>query len=490
MRVLALLLSCCFLAACSSDPGSAPTAIDEDTGSIDEDTGEIDSGEPEDTAPVDSGTDACASCALPNASSRCVAGKCAIVACNPGYDDCDRKAATGCEISLATTSHCGACGNACTAGPNAIASCVANKCETTCKTGFVACASGCCLPPSDVTKMDAGDRFNCAITETGALKCWGASGYGQTGTGSTAATVLTPTVVTGLESGVATVSAGRLHACAVTGAGAAKCWGYNGSQQLGATTPSSTGSATPIEVTGLSSGVSAIAAGHVFTCALLSTGSVKCWGSAAIGDGVSTKSAAPIAVSSITDAKAIAAGYSHACVLTAGGAVKCWGSNSSGQVGVATPTDVKAPVTAIASGAIAIATGQSHTCAVLATGALQCWGSRFTSTPADVPGATDARSVSADYTHTCYVTTGGAAKCFGGNSYGQLGDGTKTTPTTPVVVSGLSSGVASIHAGDWHTCARLTTGKIKCWGKGDEGQLGDGVMPASGKTTPVDVIGF
>ena len=100
--------------------------------------------------------------------------------------------------------------------------------------------------------------------------------------------------------------------------------------------------------------------------------------------------------------------------------------------------------------------------------------------------------MTADYTHTCFVTSGGAAKCFGSNGYGQLGDGTTTTATTPVAVVGLSSGVASIHAGDWHTCARLTTGKIKCWGKGDEAQLGDGLVPTSGKLsmTPIDVVGF
>jgi hypothetical protein len=82
-----------------------------------------------------------------NASRACLMGTCGL-ACNPGFADCDRGAANGCEVDLRTSpSHCGACGSACTAGPNATAACAMGRCVTTCVEGFADCdgdaANGC-----------------------------------------------------------------------------------------------------------------------------------------------------------------------------------------------------------------------------------------------------------------------------------------------------------------------------------------------------------
>ena len=80
----------------------------------------------------------------------------------------------------------------------------------------------------------------------------------------------------GLAAGVATVSAGTLHTCAVMGSGAVRCWGFNGYGQLGDGT--TLGSPVPVDVTGLATGIMAVAAGGYHACALTAAGGVKCWG--------------------------------------------------------------------------------------------------------------------------------------------------------------------------------------------------------------------
>lgn len=98
-----------------------------------------------------------------------------------------------------------------------------------------------------------------------------------------------------------------------------------------------------------------------------------------------------------------------------------------------------------------------------------------------------ASSISVGSGFNCWVQNG-AAKCIGGNGAGQLGDGTTTSRLAPVTVSGLSTGVISIAAGDAHACALLSTGSTKCWGSNSRGQLGDGTTVNS--STPVQVVGL
>src|SRR5439155_1296639 len=99
-----------------------------------------------------------------------------------------------------------------------------------------------------------------------------------------------------------------------------------------------------------------------------------------------------------------------------------------------------------------------------------------------------AAQIGAGLFHTCALTTSGGAKCWGDNTFGQLGDGTTLDRHTPVDVSGLTSGVAQIGPGYYHTCALTTSGGAKCWGYNAFGQLGDGTTTT--RTTPVDVSGL
>jgi alpha-tubulin suppressor-like RCC1 family protein len=346
--------------------------------------------------------------------------------------------------------------------------------------------------------------YTCAVLNTGAVKCWGANDSGQLGDGSTTQS-LTPVSVSGLSSGVTAIAAGRYHACALLSSGAVKCWGRNNSGQLG--DGSGTQSLTPVDVSGLSSGVIAITAGEAHTCAVLNTGAVKCWGfnsNGQLGDGSTTSSFTPADVPSLSSGvTAISAGRYYTCAVLNTGAVKCWGYNFKGQLGDGTSgTDRLTPVDvpSLSSGVTAISTGGQHTCALLSTGAVKCWGNNdngqlgdgsITQSLTPVSVSTLSSGVTAIATgsdHSCALLSSGAVKCWGKNVNGRLGDGSNTVRLTPVAVSTLSSGVIAIEAGEAHTCAVLNTGAVTCWGNNGNGQLGDGSITQS--FTPVGVLGI
>jgi alpha-tubulin suppressor-like RCC1 family protein len=120
--------------------------------------------------------------------------------------------------------------------------------------------------------LATGGAHSCAVTSGGGVQCWGNNQYGQLGDGTTT-NRLTAVAVTGLTSGVVAVVAGQVHTCALTGGGAVQCWGIGGRLGDGTTTTR----LTPVAVSGLGSGVVAVAAGENHTCAVTSGGAVV-WG--------------------------------------------------------------------------------------------------------------------------------------------------------------------------------------------------------------------
>lgn len=338
-----------------------------------------------------------------------------------------------------------------------------------------------------VTSLAGGTVRTCALTTAGAVKCWGGAN-------------LIAADVPGLTSGITSVTAGIGHVCVLTSAGGVKCWGDNAYGQLGDGTKVDRSS--PVVPNGLASGVQSVWAGFFHTCAVTSTGAAKCWGRndwGQLGDGSKTERHEPVDVLGLTSGvEAIAGSNWHSCALVAGGKAKCWGRNSLGQLGDGTTTNRPTPVDVVApSGSIKqLSAGGSFTCALLSNNRVRCWGWNVVGelgdgSTADSSVATKVRglkgkitAISAHDLHACALGKKGKVWCWGTNIYGALGTGVPTLRTSPVDVIGLQSGVAAIVAGDKHNCARMTTGKLKCWGLNLHGQLGNQDTADSG--TPVD----
>src|ERR1017187_5707508 len=264
----------------------------------------------------------------------------------------------------------------------------------------------------------------------------------------------------------ALITAGSFHSCAIE-SGKAYCWGDNGSGQLG--NGSTVDSSVPmaVDTSGVLAGqaLTQITAGDASTCALDAAGAAYCWGnngSGQLGDGGTvSNSSVPVAV----DTSGVLAGQTltqitgdgyHTCVLDAAGAAYCWGDNGTGQLGDGgTAFDSSVPVAVDTSGVLAgqavtqITAGWYDTCALDAAGAAFFRGHNAdgelgngSAVGSSVPVAVDTSGVLAGRTLTQVsartysafaVDSAGAPYCWGANSWGQLGDNAATQSLVPAL---------------------------------------------------------
>jgi alpha-tubulin suppressor-like RCC1 family protein len=249
-----------------------------------------------------------------------------------------------------------------------------------------------------------------------------------------------------------------------------------------------------------------LAAGWNFTCAINTEGAVMCWGrnsDGQLGDGTHTTRTKPVNVKGLSlRAVAVTTGAGHTCILTEEGGVKCWGRNEFGQLGNGTTERSSAPVdvSGLAGGVVAIAAGDDHTCAITAQGALKCWGCNkygqlgdgttdTQTTPVNVSGLSGVTAVAAGTGDTCVRTSGGEVLCWGNNDQGQLGaENDVESRAEPKAVGGLTGGIAALAAKGGHACILSDSGEIQCWGGNKFGQLGDGTFV--GRSAPAPVTGL
>jgi alpha-tubulin suppressor-like RCC1 family protein len=302
----------------------------------------------------------------------------------------------------------------------------------------------------------AGSSHSCALLKDGTLWCWGGNAFGQLGDGTTADKT-TPVQVQGLGSSVTTVSAGLAHTCAIQQNGTVWCWGSNLAGQLGDGTK--TDKVIPVQVLGLAAAGAALSAGGFHTCARLTNGALYCWGdngSGQLGDGTTVGKSMPAQVqnlgASVAEVSAGGSlGGSHTCAILSGGTVWCWGANAYGQLGDGTKMDQAKPIQLAGLGAnvAGVGLGSSHTCVLLKDASLRCWGRNAagqlgdgttTDKSAPVPVQSfgnGAGAIATGYHHSCAVRADGTLWCWGANSKGQLGDGTTASSSKPVAVVGL-----------------------------------------------------
>lgn len=310
---------------------------------------------------------------------------------------------------------------------------------------------------------------------------------------------------------LATVDAGAMHTCGLGPAGKAWCWGEDESGQLGDGADDGADEFVPVAVAGgRTYGV--ISAGFSHTCALTASGQAWCWGDDSVGelgdgDDGQAREDVPVAVAGGHTFIALAAGAGYTCGLDSSGVAWCWGGDFYGALGDGDDGqgDEYAPVAVAGDHTFGeISAGFDHTCAVKWSGEAWCWGTDDMAqlgdgddgeapeyAPVPVAGGHSFHSIAAGGSHTCALASDNKAWCWGSDNYGQVGDGGEAQglrfqPT--LVAGGRSFSTVSAAAAGVHTCALDLTGKAWCWGRDEEGQLGDGNGPSLA-TAPVAVAG-
>jgi alpha-tubulin suppressor-like RCC1 family protein len=331
---------------------------------------------------------------------------------------------------------------------------------------------------------------------------WGLANFGQLGTGNTTNRSSPVTVVGGITTW-SQLSAGETHGMGLTNTGIAHAWGRNFYGQLGNGTTTSTSS--PVTVVGGITNWSQVSAGYRHSLGLTSTGIAYAWGqgtSGKLGGGDQTNRSSPITVlNNITNWIQLSAGGNHSLGVTSTGIAYAWGLANFGQLGTGNTINRSSPVT---FGGITnwsqLSAGHAHSLGVTATGIAYGWGrnddgrlgigtaiSSQLNPAVVVGGITNWSQVSAGYRHSLGLTSTGIAYAWGRNFYGQLGNGTTTSTSSPVTVIGGITNWSQLAAGSDHNLGLTSTGIAYAWGRNNNGQLGTG--NTTNISSPVTVVG-
>jgi alpha-tubulin suppressor-like RCC1 family protein len=322
-----------------------------------------------------------------------------------------------------------------------------------------------------------GEEHSCALTAAGGVRCWGRNYSGQLGDGTREDRAVAQPVI-GLQD-VTQLAAFGARTCAARRDGTVWCWG--GDRTI------------PERLPGLRD-VAEIQLGALHACARGRDGSVRCWGrnsDGQLGDGTTRPRPRPTRVAGLGLHRAVqlALGTSHSCALLDDTTVRCWGSNEGGQLGDSTVVGrTRATPIPEFSSVVELAASGSATCARLHNGTVRCWGWNPEGQlgdgtqvnhgiPKAVYGLGGVRGIALGSSYGCALLGDRTVRCWGDNALGQLTDERRDRSLVPAPIANftaaLSLGAAGqIHGG--HVCAIAASGHVRCWGKNDHGQLGQG----------------
>jgi alpha-tubulin suppressor-like RCC1 family protein len=335
-------------------------------------------------------------------------------------------------------------------------------------------------------QVDCGAGYTAAIKTDGTLWTWGANSSGQLGDGTTS-NRSSPGTTAGGGTNWKQVSAGELHTAAIKTDGTLWGWGLNDSGQLGidpfkyrgspVTTArggndwaqvscgyrnsagitvygelwvwgcySGSGSLdyvfSPVTVAGGGTNWAQVSCGDDHTAAIKTDGTLWTWGvntSGKLGDGTTTSRLSPgTTAGGGTNWAQVSTAYGfYTAAIKTDGTLWTWGANDYGQLGDGTTTSRRSPGTTAG-------------------------------------GGTNWAQVSCGYNHTAAIKTDGTLWTWGVNTSGKLGDGTTTSRSSPGTTAGGGTNWAQVSCGVDHTAAIKTDGTLWTWGRNDYGQLGDG----------------
>jgi alpha-tubulin suppressor-like RCC1 family protein len=351
-----------------------------------------------------------------------------------------------------------------------------------------------------------GLAFSCARIEGGTVSCWGSTGFLERDEAPPK-----PHLVAALTGASKLWLSSSGDGCARWPDGNTKCWGMG----AGSLAAGSTQSSWPAPALPVLAGATEIAVGESLGCARMKDATVMCWGRnevGQVGDGTTELRLSPVAVKGLRDVTQIAVAREAACALRTDHTVWCWGSNNAGQLGDGTNTEHHTPVRVPAlSDVTSLAAGTVHMCAIRSAGAVTCWGwnsagqlgdgrSADSSGPVAVAGVDGAIALGLTLHHSCAVRSDGEVLCWGNGMRGDLGNGLQADQPVPAPVKwsferppqqGLPAGVgvASFSLDTLHTCASLSDGSVRCWGRNDGGMVIPAAKVDASFATPTPVPG-
>lgn len=407
----------------------------------------------------------------------------------------------------------GACGGAGQA-------CCASETTRACATNTYCTAGTCQACVGDIT---FGRHHTCVVKHDHTVWCVGDNAHGQLGFGLVGSSMLTWVQARDATTGIAIsdatkVAAGGGHVCALRAGGSVWCWGQNNNGQIGNNSTGDAPAAVPVTMTNNMplTGIVEIQAADLDTCAIDNAMRVWCWGrntEGNIGDGTMVERHQAVQVlvapagAPLADVVELTLGNKQACIRKTTNEIWCWGNNNNSQLGDGMVMPRPSPVLIGMGTSVSTGTGP-HTCFVKLDGTATCVGNKWKGrlgngdssydrgsivmTPVQVlvardgPPLTRIAKISVGG-NSCALMLDGTVECWGDNTHGQMGTGVASSVAMQVARADHTplTDVDRVIAHYAHFCAHRSNGELLCWGRGLDGELGDGTMMEHPLPTPL-----